>query len=141
MFCSQSQVTSEVGEIRHLLHGFWGHKQQQVFEKKQFWESAFERQSSGSESWSRRLKHVDSLYLLRKRPVSKSMSSRSRDQKKTLWFEDYLDLCSRISLDERLKSFRQSSVPVEVSGTSKIRFCNFNFTFLAFAGCAPRKLE
>lgn len=105
-----------------------------VQSKKLFWERAF-NSNDDSDSWSfksdkqfsslesitfpkqsdksllySKLKHVDSLYLLRKRPVSKSLSDWRKDDKnkkllarRTL--DCNLDLCSKISLENRLNNY------------------------------------
>lgn len=105
-----------------------------VQSKKLFWEQAF-NSNDDSDSWSfkshkpfsslesitfpkqsnksllySKLKHVDSLYLLRKRPVSKSLSDwrKSEKNKKLLErrvLDGNLDLCSKISLENRLNNY------------------------------------
>ncbi|XP_066156308.1 uncharacterized protein [Euwallacea fornicatus] len=73
---SSSENSNEVdAEILSKRRNYW------VEKKKQFWESVFNEDWNETRncppavaSRNTRLKHVDSLYLLRKRPVSKSLS-------------------------------------------------------------------
>ncbi|XP_066251319.1 uncharacterized protein [Euwallacea similis] len=82
---SSSENSNEVDtEILNKRRNYW------VEKKKQFWESAFNEDrdetrncSPAVASRNTRLKHVDSLYLLRKRPVSKSLSDLRKNENKS----------------------------------------------------------
>lgn len=134
-----------------------------VQSKKLFWERAF-NSNDDSDPWTlksdkpflslesktspkaanqsllySKLKHVDSLYLLRKRPVSESLNDwRKSDKNKKLQacrsLDGNLDLCSKISLENRLNNYVNHVQFFEKSSESEGKDClRYNSVYLKVA--------
>lgn len=98
--------------------------QKLVLEKKLFWETVFKNDTVSSSSQetesdrkcsslkisSCKLSHVDSLYLQRRKPVSKSLNDiRNSDKRKRMQLyrslDDNLNFCCKIRLEDRAKLY------------------------------------